>query len=159
MTFKRFLWKGVREAALILLMAAGLAYGIDLFREGTPAAISHAPQKAEGSRSITIEEALRRFEEGSAVFVDARPAIDFQAGRIKGAISLPDQDFDAYIGPFLAKTPEETLLITYCEGKSCPLSRRLAEKLMMAGYEKVFHLEDGWGQWKKRGLPLEKGVS
>ncbi|MFZ0131626.1 MAG: rhodanese-like domain-containing protein [Desulfobacterales bacterium] len=162
-------WKGFQEATAILLLAACLAFGFNALRKQPlpllpkTSAVAVAPAADPSSAEpgtvaeIPIEEAVRLFEKGAALFVDARPEADYQAGHIQDAVNVPDLDFDRYIGPFLEKTPAEAVLITYCEGESCVLSKSLADKLVLAGFEKVFHLGDGWGQWKKRGLPTASG--
>jgi 3-mercaptopyruvate sulfurtransferase SseA len=35
------------------------------------------------------------------------------------------------------------------------LAERLAEKLFMAGFENVYYLPDGWGNWNKFRMPVE----
>ena len=89
--------------------------------------------------------------------MDARSEADYRAGHIKGAVNIPDLDFENHIGSFLEKTAADTVLITYCEGDACTLSISLAEKLSLSGFESVFHLKNGWGQWKERGLPIASG--
>jgi rhodanese-related sulfurtransferase len=169
MVLKQLKWKGFREATAILFIAGCLAFGFNALREhslplpGTTQAVNHSPtaiNESDGSKPIvelSIEEAVRLFEEGAVLFVDARSEADYRAGHIKGAVNIPDLDFENHIGSFLEKTAAETVLITYCEGESCALSKSLAEKLSLAGFENVFHLKNGWGQWKELGLPIARG--
>jgi len=169
MVFKRLRWKGFREATVILFFAGCLAFGFNSLREhslplpgstkvvdSSPAAVNE-PDGSNAKGDMSIEEAVRLFEKGAALFVDARSEADYRAGHIKGAVNIPDLDFENYIGSFLEKTAAETVLITYCEGDACTLSKSLAEKLSLAGFESVFHLKNGWGQWKERGLPIDSG--
>jgi rhodanese-related sulfurtransferase len=162
-------WKGFREATLILFFAGCLAFGFNALRERSlpllgntktvdrsPAAVN-APDGTNVIGDMSIEEAVRLFEKGAALFVDARSEADYRAGHIKGAVNIPELDFENHIGSFLEKTAAETVLITYCEGDTCTLSKSLAEKLSLAGFENVFHLKNGWGQWKERGLPIDSG--
>ncbi len=169
MVFKRLKWKGFREATVIVFCAGCLAFGFNALREHslpltvTTKAVdpSTAAINASGMSNaigeLSIEEAVRLFEEGKAQFVDARSEADYRAGHIKGAVNIPDVNFENHIGSFLEKTAAETVLITYCEGDACTLSKSLAEKLALAGFEKVFHLKNGWGQWRERGLPIAGG--
>lgn len=169
MVFKRLKWKGFREATAILFVAGCLAFGFNAVREhslplpGNTKAVDLSPgavNEPGGSNAIgdiSIEEAVRLFEEGAVLFVDARSEADYRAGHINGAVNIPDLDFENHIGSFLEKTAAETVLITYCEGDSCTLSKSLAEKLSLTGFENVFHLKNGWGQWKERGLPIARG--
>jgi rhodanese-related sulfurtransferase len=149
----------LREALLLVLAAGGLALlanawrpdGLNLFT--APPAAGELPADA---LQIPLEEAARRHADASAVFVDARPAADFAAGRIRGALSGPEQEFDRWIEGFIAATEPETVIVAYCEGSRCELSKSLAEKLADLGYANARYLPDGWGRWKANGLPVEK---
>jgi rhodanese-related sulfurtransferase len=155
--------KSVTEATVILIAAVGIALVGNAVRERPLALISETVESGltgtteavSAVRQMSLAEAVDHFNHGTALFVDARSAADYSAGHIAGAVNLPDQQFDEHIGPFLEATAADTRIITYCDGESCPLSERLAEKLSFAGFEKVFHLKNGWGEWKARGLPVE----
>ena len=150
----------LREAALLIAAAVGLALlanawrpdGLSLFT--APPAAGELPADA---LQIPLEEAARRHAESSAVFVDARSAADFAAGRIRGALSGPDHEFDRWIEGFIAATEPETVIVAYCEGAQCELSRSLVEKLRELGYANARYVVDGWGRWKAQGLPTETG--
>lgn len=170
MSLNKRLWKGLREALGIVIVAGCLAFGINLTRQNPLDPLGPAPLPVEsttifdnpeavaGVREIPLEEAIERFRNGSALFVDARSPDDYRLGHIDGAINIPDQHFDDFIGPFMAATAPDTVLITYCEGKACTLSQNLAEKLILAGFDKVYHLRDGWGEWERNRLPAGRGT-
>jgi rhodanese-related sulfurtransferase len=158
----------LREALVIIALTVCTAFvvnmmrsdGLDIFGKPAPARQpSESPQSGSSSEvmSIGIDEAIGVHTQQSALFLDARPAEDYARGHIPGAVSFPDYRFDEKIGPFLESTPPEMTLVTYCEGESCHLSLSLAEKLYLAGYENVYHMIDGLGQWKMRDMPLETG--
>lgn len=162
-----FIGGTLREAMVIVLLSICAAFAVNMFRndgltlfepsnsrDDAPANPQAAPT---GVFQISIEEAIRHHEDQSAIFLDARTSEDYARGHIAGAVSFPDRMFDERIGPFLENTPPEAMLITYCEGQRCHLSKSLAEKLFLAGYENVYHVIDGLGQWKLRSLPLETG--
>jgi rhodanese-related sulfurtransferase len=152
----------IKEAALILSLAVAIALivnalrarGLDVLATRPPAAETEA---ALHQREISLEDAVRRHTEKSAIFADARPTPDYAAGHIQGALSLPDQEFDSWVEAFVAATELETVIITYCEGVQCLLSKSLAEKLIDLGYVNTRILVDGWGQWKANRLPVGKG--
>ena len=164
---REFIIKALKEALLILAIAGCLAFvsnafrpnGIDLFK-GPPVPSEQTSigqgNESEGITLISIEEAVNDFKQQSALFLDARTAEDYALGHIAGSISFPDRRFDDLIGEFLEKTPADVKLITYCQGERCALSKDLAEKLTLAGYENVHILVDGWGQWNRLELPVEK---
>ena len=153
----------IKEAVLILSVAVAVALsvnglrarGLDLFASGPPPAGTDA---SRDPREISLEDAVRRHAEKSVIFADARSAADYAAGHIQGALSLPDQEWDAWIEGFIAATDPEAVIITYCEGSQCLLSKSLAEKLIDLGYVNTRYLVDGWGRWKANRLPVETGA-
>ncbi|MCU0564267.1 MAG: rhodanese-like domain-containing protein [Desulfobacterales bacterium] len=50
------------------------------------------------------------------------------------------------------------VIVAYCEGSRCELSKSLVEKLAALGYANARYLPDGWGRWKAKGLPAETGA-
>ncbi len=104
-------------------------------------------------KDVNIGKAI--FDQQRAVFVDARSAEDYEAGRIKGAVSLPVGEFDMKIGEFLNRYPPDRPIVTYCSGRTCDDSHRLAEMLTELGYLHVSILIDGYPDWQKEGFPIE----
>jgi rhodanese-related sulfurtransferase len=153
----------VKEALLVLAVSLAAAMvvnslrpkGLDIFTPGNPNASGSPPTQSD--REISLEAAIRRHADQSAIFADARSAADYEAGHIQGALSLPDQDMDAWIESFIAKTTPEALIIAYCEGVQCDLSKSLVDKLVDLGFVNARYVVDGWGRWKERQLPMEKG--
>ena len=162
------LYKTIKEACLIVMVAALLAGIVNLVRpdgrsikewtilssSSTPATVETDPT-APGE--ITIERAVDLYRLKNTLIVDSRSSGEFEAGHIRGAVNLPETAFDEWIGDFVEKTPPETLIITYCAGGSCQLAPKLAEKLIMVGFERVHYLIDGWGKWQAAGMPVDYG--
>jgi rhodanese-related sulfurtransferase len=95
------------------------------------------------------------YDSGAAVFVDARSPEDYAYGHIKGAVSLPIHEFDAYAEAFLEQYPPERVIVTYCSGRTCEDSHRLAQLLIEFGYTNVSVLIDGYPSWEGKGYPIE----
>lgn len=163
----RWFKKSLLEGIAILIAAGCLALVFNflrdnpypLFPDAAPPAVQDggaSDAAAYGFYEISFEDALQHFHENSAVFVDARSPEAYRQGHIPGAVNLPDPQFDDFFGSFFEQIDPATFLITYCEGEHCPLSGSLAQKLRDAGYEKVYVLNNGWGQWKQRELPVER---
>ena len=68
----------------------------------------------------------------------------------------PLELFDEKAGEVLIDLPEDTLIITYCDGEKCTLSAELAQKLKQIGFENVRVLFNGWTVWKEHHLPTRK---
>jgi rhodanese-related sulfurtransferase len=95
----------------------------------------------------------RKFwDAGAAVFVDARSAQEYAEGHIPGAVNL---DFDdVQRKPELAgqlDTHGRAVIVTYCSGGTCELSRHLATALIEAGHHKVLVFTGGMPAWQAAG--------
>jgi rhodanese-related sulfurtransferase len=149
---KTLQWKTtLREAVWIIVLSLALACGAYFLRPGA------MPREGEPAdllaRAIVFEEAIDHFQNGTAIFADARPLEAFEAGHIKGALHLNPDEFDQWSVQVFSYASAESTLITYCEDSRCLLSLELAEKLTWLGFENVYYLKDGLGGWKERGLP------
>lgn len=103
-----------------------------------------------------IQTAKQIFDKGDVVFIDARVYEDYVEGHIKGAVSLPVNEFDERIHAFLEGHPFSQQIITYCSGRECEDSHYLAEKLIHMGYMETKIFIDGYPAWEKEGYPIEK---
>ncbi len=104
---------------------------------------------------IGLQEAMQLYNEGKALFLDARGAQDFEKGHIKNAINIPYQELDRYKDS-LETLPRDVLLIVYCDGVACTLSKDLALALIMIGYDNVRVLVNGWTRWLNARGPIER---
>ena len=102
-----------------------------------------------------IEIAKSIYDDEKVYFVDARSSDAYRAGHVKGAVSLPVGEFDAMVENFLNRHPPERPIITYCSGRTCEDSHRLAQMLFNFGYENVSIMIDGFPGWKENGYPVE----
>jgi rhodanese-related sulfurtransferase len=108
-------------------------------------------------RLIDFDEAYRLYEEGNALFADARHEDDFAMGHIKGAILLPLSRLEE--NPQLLKgVPKDKVIVTYCGGVDCALSIDVGEKLAALGYTNVLVYFAGWLDWQQKNLPIETGL-
>ncbi|HEY3053146.1 MAG TPA: rhodanese-like domain-containing protein [Thermoanaerobaculia bacterium] len=67
-------------------------------------------QNLDKARRIPREEAMKLVKEKKAVFVDVRSKESYDAGHIKGAVSMPESQ----IITRLREIPPKTMIITYC---------------------------------------------
>lgn len=67
-------------------------------------------QNLEKAKRIPRDEAIKLVKEGKAVFVDVRSKEAYDAGHIKGAISIPESE----IITRLKDLPPKKMVITYC---------------------------------------------
>ena len=153
--------KAIRQAGFIALIALALGPISNQIRsDPLPLFGTWSPEARlalmYGKNSlISLDEAKERFLDGSAIFIDARPEAVYRKGHIQDARNLPLEAFDEKASTTVFELPEDTLIITYCDGERCTLSAELYLKLKEIGYENVRVLFDGWRVWKSNGLPTE----
>lgn len=107
--------------------------------------------------SVSVEDAKAAFDSGAAIFLDARSPDDYEKGHIMGARSLPWMKFSEYFDKATADLGNAQMIITYCEGETCELSKELANALIETGFTHVRVLINGWSVWNRHGFPAEKG--
>jgi rhodanese-related sulfurtransferase/DNA-binding transcriptional ArsR family regulator len=101
---------------------------------------------------VSRDELLTRVRSGDAVVVDLRPAEEYEAGHIAGAISIPLADLEAH----LADLPADVEVVAYCRGPYCALAPQGVALLRRAG-RRARRLEDGFPEWRLAGLPVVTG--
>ena len=90
------------------------------------------------------------------LFVDARPASSYARGRIPGAISFPEEEFDSRIKKFQDTVALDKLLVTYCDGPECQASELLSKELQKAGYKYIHWFHGGWYEWSEAKGEVQK---
>jgi rhodanese-related sulfurtransferase len=103
---------------------------------------------------VPREELLRRVETGGVVVLDVRPALEYAAGHLPGAVSMPLPDLAAR----LAEIPADADVVAYCRGAYCVLAHD-AVRLLRAEGRAARKLVDGLLEWRLAGLPLETGAA
>ncbi len=93
--------------------------------------------------------------DGPMTLIDARSAEEYQEAHIKGAVSLPVNDWAKDAGRLPAD--KEARLIFYCNGGKCGKAKKAAAKAQAAGYDNVFVYTEGMPVWKEKGLPINAG--
>ena len=100
--------------------------------------------------AIPADELLERAKTAQVTVIDVRPAEEFGAGHLSGAINIPISELESR----LSELPASQEIVAYCRGPHCMLSFDAVEKLRQHGYD-ARRLEDGYPEWKAAGLPVE----
>jgi rhodanese-related sulfurtransferase/predicted transcriptional regulator len=100
-------------------------------------------------RTISRDDLRARLRDGDVVVLDVRPAAEYAAGHIRGAISIPIHDLRSRLGDI----PDGADVVAYCRGPYCVYAdeavRLLGKKGMTAA-----RLEDGFPEWGAARLPV-----
>ena len=154
-----------RQAGAIVLLAVTIGVLVNQIRsDRLPLVADWSPEarltfESGASMVISLEEARESFFSQKVVFLDARPPELYQEGHIQSARNLPWEAVEEYFDAVMTDIPQDSLIITYCDGVNCELSKDLALELFYRGYEKVRVLVNGWGLWKENQLPIKTGHS
>lgn len=103
---------------------------------------------------ITRDELARRLDAGEVIVVDVRPEVEFAAGHIAGALSMPIDG----LGRRLRHLPEGIEVVAYCRGPYCVFADEAVRLLRRRG-RAARRLEDGFPEWRRSALPFEIGVA
>lgn len=94
-------------------------------------------------------ELLERVRQGAVTLLDVRPAEEYLAGHIPGAVSLPLEELERR----LAELPRDQEIIAYCRGPYCVFAVHAVELLRTRGFT-ARRFEEGVPEWRLAGLPV-----
>jgi rhodanese-related sulfurtransferase/predicted transcriptional regulator len=103
----------------------------------------------EQLQTITRAELKRRLRRRDVVLLDVRPAPEYDAGHIAGAISVPIDDLPRQ----LRDLPADADVVAYCRGPYCVYADQAVRTLTKRG-RRAARLEDGYPEWARAGLPV-----
>jgi len=102
------------------------------------------------SEAIDLKELRRRARSSRVVILDTRPANEYAAGHIAGAISIPIDLLDDRVRAL----PKSKVYVAYCRGPYCVYADRAVEMLRAHG-RTAHRLVEGFPEWKAAGYPVE----
>jgi rhodanese-related sulfurtransferase len=101
------------------------------------------------TEEVTRDELMRRAATGEVMVLDVRPADEYRAGHIPGAISIPVDELQAR----LADIPADVEIVAYCRGAYCVMAPD-AVRIARAAGRRATRLADGMLEWRLAGLPV-----
>jgi rhodanese-related sulfurtransferase/DNA-binding transcriptional ArsR family regulator len=143
---------------LLRAVAADHQHGVEPTRraflqlgDGSSARAGAADRDDPACEEISRSELLERVRAGRAVVLDVRPAREYAAGHIPGALSIPAHE----LGDRLAELPPGEV-VAYCRGAYCVFSYD-AVRLLSAHGRRAVRLAEGMLEWRLDGLPVAAG--
>lgn len=103
---------------------------------------------------ISLEKAHLLFDQGKALFLDARDEASFHEGHVKGALNIRTETISANLSILRSFSESDISLIAYCDGPQCPLGRQLASALRKQKIKNVKIMLQGWSAWLRAGYPI-----
>jgi rhodanese-related sulfurtransferase/DNA-binding transcriptional ArsR family regulator len=100
---------------------------------------------------VSHEDLLERARRRDVVVLDVRPEVEFKAGHIPEALSIPLDELERR----LSELPSDREVVAYCRGPYCLMALEAVGLLRSRGY-RARRLEDGFPEWRAEGLPTER---
>ncbi|HVC61127.1 MAG TPA: metalloregulator ArsR/SmtB family transcription factor [Acetobacteraceae bacterium] len=98
---------------------------------------------------VSHAELANLLEAGLVTLIDVRPAEEFAAGHIPGAVNIPLAELSGR----LAELPADRGVVAYCRGPYCVYAFEAVAALRAKGYD-ASRLVDGYPEWWAAGRPV-----
>ena len=99
--------------------------------------------------AVGMRDLLERMRSNDVIVLDARPASEYEAGHIAGAISVPIDELQER----LRSLPKDKEYVAYCRGPYCVYADRAVE-LLTKSRRRARRLIEGFPEWRAAGLPI-----
>lgn len=103
----------------------------------------------DGIELMSRAELLDAVRSGRTVVLDVRPAAEYAAGHLDGAVSIPWNE----LADRLDEIPADIEVVAYCRGRYCVLSNRAVQLLLAHGFPARLS-EEGIAEWIVDGVAL-----
>ena len=103
---------------------------------------------------VDAAELRRRLKAGEVTVIDVRPALEYEAGHIEGALSVPLGALDERA----RELPKDRPVVAYCRGPYCVMAVEAVERLRRRGYD-ARRFAEGVPEWRLAGFPVGAGAA
>lgn len=110
------------------------------------------PGEGPKEQEVSRDELLDRASRGEVTVLDVRPAEEYAAAHIPGAVSIPLEELHQRLG----ELPAGQEVVAYCRGAYCVLAYEAVDLLRTEG-RPARRLEDGMLEWRLTELPVDTG--
>lgn len=102
--------------------------------------------------AVDAAELAQRIADGTVVVLDVRPALEYAAGHIAGAISIPHDE----LARRMREIPRDREVVAYCRGPYCVFADEAVAALRTCRRH-ARRLDVGFPEWRAAGRPT--GIS
>jgi rhodanese-related sulfurtransferase/predicted transcriptional regulator len=112
----------------------------------------HFGDRAE-PEPVRMKDLLKRARVHEVIILDTRPAGEYVAGHIAGAISVPVDEIQGR----LRQLPKDKEYVAYCRGPYCVYADHAVEILRSKG-RRARRLIEGFPEWRAAGFSVQTGL-
>ena len=98
--------------------------------------------EVDGARAVTFEEFDALALDPHVVLVDVRPASEYAAGHVAGAVNIPVSE----LATRMSELPPDARVVAYCRGPYCVMAATAVGRLREAGFDAA-RLAVGYPDW------------
>lgn len=109
--------------------------------------------RRDGIETVDRDELAARLARGEVLVLDVRPEVEFAAGHIAGARSVPIAELRRQ----LRALSTDAEIVAYCRGPYCVYADEAVRQLNRKGF-RARRLIDGYPEWHRAGLPVATGT-
>jgi rhodanese-related sulfurtransferase len=102
---------------------------------------------------VTLVELSKLVRSDEVTVIDVRPAEEYEAGHIPGAISIPVAELKRR----RVELPKRREVVAYCRGRYCVYALEAVTLLRKRGY-RARRADEGLPEWRDLGLPVATGA-
>lgn len=106
-------------------------------------------EESDELEPVAAKELLTRLRGKDVVVLDVRPADEYAAAHIPGAVSIPVVELKRR----LSELPRKKEIVAYCRGPYCVFAQQAVDLLRAQGY-RARRLAEGLPDWRGRGYAV-----
>lgn len=163
---ERLIRQDLAWAGFILILAASFGLGQQWrlvrlsWTGGLPAHLEAQREQRrrtefQGVPTLNLAQAYELFQQGQALFIDARNSEEYAELHIPGAVNLSPLDLKEPGARPLADIPKGRQLVVYCGQINCDAALKVAENLQASGFGRVAAFLGGFQAWDQAGYPAD----
>ena len=114
-------------------------------------------EQFQGVKTVNLAQAYALFQHGQGLFIDARPADEFNELHVPKSLNIPPDRVETGVAEKVAGLAKDKEIVVYCGQVSCDLALKVAEKLQALGFTRVTAYIGGFRAWDEAGYPADTG--
>ncbi len=143
-----------RILAVCLALSAYSSWAFSVRQRESKSSEPSNLESVAGIPLLRLKEAEALWHDPGTLFVDVRSANHYEVGHIRGAISMPEEEFEQRFPELKSRLEQASSIVVYCKSVDCGKSLWSALRLRDAGLPQTKIYPYGWNEWFNHDLPM-----